>query len=75
MTALEEENNIIQRYREEIAKLDDKEKIKQAYGQARIWNRFHFFWAQACTRERYEELNEIFKRIKKEKLNGMEVLL
>lgn len=68
MTILEEENNIIERYKSDIDRINTREEINNLYRQARVWNRFHFFFAQACTRERYEELNETFKAIRKEKL-------
>lgn len=73
MTIVDTEEKIIERYREEIFQMEDKDSINKLYRQARIWNRFHHFYADACTYERYYELNKTFKVIRwkaLEKIDG-----
>lgn len=65
------ENRIIARYSRDMSKLNDRDSINKLYRQARIWNRFHHFFGNACTYDRYLELNEIFKSTRKERFKEL----
>lgn len=65
------ENRIIARYKSDMSKLNDRDSINKLYRQARIWNRFHHFFGNACTYDRYLELNEIFKGTRKERFKEL----
>lgn len=65
------ENRIIDRYKNDMSKLNDRDSINKLYRQARIWNRFHHFFGNACTYDRYLELNEIFKSTRKERFKEL----
>lgn len=65
------ENRIIARYKSDMSKLNDRDSINKLYRQARIWNRFHHFFGNACTYDRYLELNAIFKSTRKERFKEL----
>jgi hypothetical protein len=65
------EIRIIARYKSDMSKLNDRDSINKLYRQARIWNRFHHFFGNACTYDRYLELNETFKSIRKERFKEL----
>lgn len=65
------ENRIIARYKSDMSKLNERDSINKLYRQARIWNRFHHFFGNACTYDRYLELNAIFKRTRKERFKAL----
>lgn len=72
MTIVDTEEKILERYREEMFQMEDKDSINKLYRQARIWNRFHHFYAAACAYERYCELNQIFQEIRWEVLGKID---
>lgn len=65
------EDRIIARYKSDMSKLNDRDSINKLYRQARIWNRFHHFFGNACNYDRYLELNEIFKVTRKERFKEL----
>lgn len=68
-----EEYNVIKHYRRDIYKVGDRESINKIYRQARVWNRFHYVYAAACTRERHLYLNQKFKNIRCEALKTLNI--
>jgi hypothetical protein len=47
-----------------IAAATSMHDVQVIYNQARIWNRCHHVFADACTRERYRKMNELFKTMR-----------
>ena len=68
---IEVEYRIEKQVRKDMFKAIDREKINSVYHQARIWNRFHYFYGKACSYERYQYLNEKFKKIRREALKAI----
>ena len=68
MTIIEEELNIIKQVGKKMAEAKDRDSVNAVYRQARIWNRFHHFFANACSYERYTFLNRKFKHLRWEAL-------
>ena len=54
-------------------RVSTRQEINAIYKRARNWNCLHSFWAGACDHDRYAELNEIFKGLRKEALKKAEV--
>ncbi len=71
MNMIEYELAIIKRTRKDMFKAVDRDGINHLYKQARIWNRFHYFLAGACTYQRYCYLNNKFKKARLEALNAI----
>lgn len=66
MNMIEYEYAIIKRTRKDMFKAIDRDGINKIYRQARIWNRFHHFYAGACTYQTYTYLNNKFKKMRLE---------
>ena len=71
MTILEEESNILKRVHFDMNKAIDRDGVNKVYRQARIWNRYHHYLAQACSREKYVFFNKKFKSYRKEALASL----
>ena len=72
MTILQEEVNILRRVRLDMYKVVDKDGVSKIYRQARIWNRFHYYLAKACTYDKYTYLN---RKLKSMRIDAMRALL
>ena len=59
---VEYELRIIKRTRADMFKATERDAINKIYRQARTWNRYHHFYAGACTYEKYRFLNKRFKQ-------------
>ena len=71
MTILEEEKNILKRVHNDMSKATDRDGINKVYRQARVWNRYHHFLAQACSHNKYVYLNNKFKSYRKEAFKAL----
>ncbi len=71
MTILEEEANVIKRVFKDMYKAIDKDGINKVYRQARVWNRYHHFLANACSYEKYKYINNKFKEYRKEAIQAI----
>ena len=71
MKMSEYEFRIIRQVRKDMFKAIDRDGINKIYRQARVWNRFHFRYAEACTRQMYEYLNQKFKKTRLEALSAI----
>ena len=71
MTILEEETNILKRVHFEMSKAVDRDGVNKIYRQARVWNRYHHFLAQACSHDKYVYFNNKFKSYRKEALAAL----
>lgn len=58
------ENNVISRLSDEMSACENEDKINKLYRQARIWVRFHCYYAKACSPEHSQVLNNIIKGIR-----------
>ena len=68
MTNVDEERNILKHVKDDINKAKDRDEVNKIYRQARIWNRFHHFYANACSYDMYTFLNRKFKSYRNEAL-------
>ena len=68
------EQAIMDRVVAEFKKATSRDQVNKIYRQARIWNRFHHFFAGdlGCTRTRYEEINMFFKKARWNRLAEIE---
>ena len=73
MTVYEEEEAMIIGVKYQLDRVSTRQEINAIYKRARNWNCLHSFWAGACDHDRYAELNEIFKILRKEALQKAEV--
>lgn len=71
MTILEEERMILKNTRRDMYKSKDRDSINKIYRQARVWNRYHYFIGQACTRQKYEYINKKFKNYRRDALAAL----
>lgn len=62
------ENSVVTKLSEEMSECVDADSINKLYRQARIWVRFHCFYAKACSPEHSQELNARIKDIRNENL-------
>ena len=65
------EERVIKKYKLDIACCTNKDSVNKVYRQARIWNRFHHFYGECCSYERYTELNQTFKYVRLKKLKAL----
>ena len=68
MNMSEYEFRVIKKVRKDMFKAIDREGINAIYHQARTWNRFHYRYAEACSKQSYQYLNQKFKKIRLEAL-------
>ena len=71
MTILQEEVNILRRVRTDMYKAADKDGVIKLYRQARVWTRFHYYLAKACTYDKYTYLNRKFKSMRRDALRAL----
>lgn len=55
----------------EIYNAKNRDEINKIYRQARLWNRYHHFYANACSYEKYTFLNNQFKHMRWEALKNI----
>lgn len=55
-----EEQNVLEKVKEEMQKAKDYDAISKIYRQARNWSRYHCYFAIACTPTKCRELNRRF---------------
>ena len=73
MTVYEEEEAMITGVKYQLDRVSTRQEINAIYKRARNWDCLHSFSAGACDHDRYAELNEIFKGLRKEALKKAEV--
>ena len=73
MTVYEEEEAMSTGVKYQLDRVSTRHEINAIYKRARNWTCLHSFWAGACNHDRYAELNEIFKSLRKEALQKAEV--
>lgn len=62
------ENSVLTNLTVELGNCENADQINKLYRQARIWVRFHCFYAKACSPEHSQELNEKIKNIRNKNL-------
>ena len=60
-TIEDEESTIIQSLINEFARVKTKDALSKIYRHSRVWTRCHYFYAHACTYERYVAINTLLK--------------
>ena len=73
MTVYEEEEAMITGVKYQLDRVSTRQEINAIYKRARNWNCLRSFWAGASDHDRYAELNEIFKGLRKQALKKAEV--
>lgn len=63
------ENNVIERLEVDMQECETADQVNKLYRQARIWVRFHCFYAKACSPEHSQELNARIKNIRNARLS------
>lgn len=63
------ENNVVERLVNEMGECETADQVNKLYRQARIWVRFHCFYAKACSPEHSQELNGRIKNIRNNALS------
>ncbi len=66
------EYKVIRQVRKDMFKAIDRDGINKIYRQARVWNRFHYRYAEACTQQRYHFLNNKLKQIRLDALSAIQ---
>lgn len=65
------ELKVLLKVRRDMLKACDRDGINKVYRQARIWNRYHHFFAEACSYEKYCYINRKFKMYRYEALEAI----
>jgi hypothetical protein len=65
------ELKVLLKVRRDMLKACDRDGINKVYRQARIWNRYHHFFAEACSYEKYSYINRKFKAYRHEALGAL----
>ena len=60
-TIEQEEASIISSLVMEFKKAETKDWLQKMYRHSRVWCRCHYFYAHACTYERYVEIQDYLK--------------
>lgn len=63
--------NVLMNVRKEMSELNDRDSINKLYRQARIWVRFHCYYANACTPEETREINRRLKNMRWDRLEDL----
>ena len=65
------ELKVMLKVRHDMFKAIDSDGVNKVYRQARIWNRYHHFFGQACSYEKYVYLNNKFKAFRYEAMEAI----
>lgn len=63
------ENNVVTKLSAEMGECENADQVNKLYRQARVWVRFHCYYAKACSPEHSQELNEKIKGIRNANLS------